>query len=120
MNDYEMNYDNYRMELENDSQDHHYQQQLLQQQQEENLMAEAYVQKDGTVSLFMNDKEGNDKRPDWTGNMVTPKGEKLKISLWATESQKGTNYLSGKVDVPYNSGGGDYVPGSDTTDTPFD
>tara|TARA_B100000029_G_scaffold411392_1_gene413740 strand:- start:369 stop:605 length:237 start_codon:yes stop_codon:yes gene_type:complete len=75
-----------------------------------------YEQKDGTVSLFVNDKEGNEKRPDWTGKMKTPDGTELRISLWNTESQSGTKYLSGKVDLPYNGGPSG---GGGSTDVPF-
>jgi hypothetical protein len=97
---------------------YHQQDQLIQQQLEESKKMDKYVQKDGTVSLFNNDKEGNDKRPDYTGNMKTPDGKEYKISLWHSESQKGTKYLSGKVDVPYNPNGDAPSQGS-SSDVPF-
>ena len=96
----------------------YHQEQLLQQQLEESKM-DKYVQKAGTVSLFTNDKEGNDKRPDYTGNMKTPDGKEYKISLWNSVSQKGTNYLSGKVDIPYNPNGDAPSQGSSSDAVPF-
>jgi len=96
----------------------YHQEQLLQQQLEESKM-DKYVQKAGTVSLFTNDKEGNDKRPDYTGNMKTPDGKEFKISLWNSVSQKGTNYLSGKVDIPYNPNGDAPSQGSSSDAVPF-
>ena len=96
-----------------DTQDLYHQQQLEEQEMDK------YVQKDGTVSLFSNDKEGNDKRPDYTGNMKTPDGKEFKISLWNSVSQKGTNYLSGKVDIPYNPNGDAPSQGSGSDAVPF-
>ena len=101
-----------------DQQEQHQQDQLIRQQIEESKM-DKYVQKDGTVSLFNNDKEGNDKRPDYTGNMKTPDGKEYKISLWNSVSQKGTNYLSGKVDIPYNPNGDAPSQGSSSDAVPF-
>jgi uncharacterized protein (DUF736 family) len=95
-------------------------QQQLEQQQQENKMS-TYEQKAGTISMFTTDKEGNEKRPDFSGNMVTEGGEKLQVSLWWSESQKGTKYLSGKVQAPYQgggSGGGSHSSGG-ATDVPF-
>ncbi len=97
---------------------YHQQDQLIQQQLEESKM-DKYVQKAGTVSLFNNDKEGNDKRPDYTGNLKTPDGKEFKISLWNSVSQKGTNYLSGKVDIPYNPNGDAPSQGSASDAVPF-
>ena len=74
-----------------------------------------------TFALFKQDKEGNEKRPDFSGNLVTESGEKLQVSLWWSESQKGTKYLSGKVQAPYQgggSGGGSHSSGG-ATDVPF-
>ena len=100
-------------------QEQHQQDQLIQQQLEESKKMDKYVQKAGTVSLFNNDKEGNDKRPDYTGTMKTPDGKEFKISLWNSVSQKGTNYLSGKVDIPYNPNGDAPSQGSGSDAVPF-
>ena len=61
-----------------------------------------YVIKPGKVNLFRVDKEGNDKRPDWSGKGKTLEGKDFEIALWDSQSQKGTNYLSGSVSEPYN------------------
>ena len=109
MNHYYQWYQNKLNELdwEGDTQDEYHQQQL-----EEQEMAEKYQQKPGTIAVFSNDKEGNEKRPDWQGNLMTPDGTPLQVSLWISESQKGLSYLSGKVQEPYNAGarGSDDVP----------
>ena len=107
-----MNEEDYMMQ-----QMYHQQDQLIQQQLEESKM-DKYVQKNGTVSLFINNKDGNDKRPDYTGNMKTPEGQEFQVSLWNSVSQKGTKYLSGKVDLPYNPNGDAPSRGS-ASDVPF-
>lgn len=98
------------------TQDLYHQQQL---EQQEEIMSKKYEQQPGTVSVFKNDKEGNDKRPDYTGNLKTPGGEELRISLWLTTSSSGTTYLSGKVDEPYNGSGSDGGKAQSASDVPF-
>jgi len=98
---------------EDDTQDLYHQQQL----EEQEMATAKYEQKPGTIAVFSNDKEGNEKRPDWQGNLMTPDGQSLQVSLWVSESQKGLSYLSGKIQEPY-------VPGSDgargsADDVPF-
>lgn len=83
-----------------DTQDLYHQQQL----EEQEMATAKYEQKPGTIAVFKADKEGNDKRPDWTGNMMDPDGKALQVSLWISESQKGLTYLSGKVQEPYSPG----------------
>jgi uncharacterized protein (DUF736 family) len=46
--------------------------------------------------LFPNDKEGNDKRPDFTGT-VNVDGRELRLAAWAAESKTGTKYLQLRV-----------------------
>lgn len=48
--------------------------------------------------LFHNDKQGNEKRPDMTGNMEID-GTKYRISAWNKTSQKGVDFLSFVVEV---------------------
>jgi len=98
------------------TQDLYHQQQL---EQQEEIMSKKYEQQPGTVSVFKNDKEGNEKRPDYTGNLKTPAGEELRISLWLTTSSSGTTYLSGKVDEPYNGSGSDGGKAQSASDVPF-
>ena len=53
----------------------------------------------GKAVIFKNDKEGVEKRPDYRGELVTPSGEHLRISLWVNEAKSGQKYFGGKVDA---------------------
>lgn len=55
-----------------------------------------YEKKDGDVSLFANDKSGNDKRPDYKGTALIG-GVEFEVALWNRVSQKGTAFLSGSI-----------------------
>jgi len=78
----------------------------------------AYEMEEGQVSLFVNDKGGNDKRPDFRGEGLF-KGEKVVISLWKRTSKKGTNYLSGQIQEPYNGSGSRKGGSVSADDVPF-
>lgn len=56
----------------------------------------AYERKDGDVSLFFADKQGNDKRPDLKGTALID-GKEYEVALWKRTSQKGTAFLSGSI-----------------------
>lgn len=43
--------------------------------------------------LFRNDKGGNEKRPDYTGE-INVDGKELRLAAWLRESKKGTKFLS--------------------------
>ena len=45
----------------------------------------AYEMKEGDISVFPNDKEGNENRPDLTGKVLL-KGEEMRVALWEKES----------------------------------
>lgn len=47
-----------------------------------------YEQQDNTGVLFKNDKQGNDKRPDYTGRVMVD-GKTLRIAAWIKEGKKG-------------------------------
>lgn len=49
----------------------------------------AFEHKPGSFTLFKNDKQGNDKRPDYTGTGVDLEGNKIKVSAWIKEGGKG-------------------------------
>lgn len=49
----------------------------------------AYEQKPGDFTLFKNDKEGNEKRPDYTGNGLALDGTRIKVSAWIKQGAKG-------------------------------
>lgn len=56
----------------------------------------AYEVKDNTFSAFVNDKGGNDKRPDWSGKGKID-GKEVRVSIWKRTSASGVEYLSGSV-----------------------
>jgi len=59
----------------------------------------AYEKKNGDISLFKNDKGGNDKRPDMRGEALID-GQAFKVSLWTRTSGKdGSKFLSGKIEL---------------------
>lgn len=47
--------------------------------------------------LFPNDKDGNENRPDYTGNITLEDGRKLRLAAWLKTSDKVGEYLSGQV-----------------------
>ena len=53
----------------------------------------AYEQKDLTGVIFKNDKQGNENRPDYTGN-ITISGHKLWLSGWIKQSETKGPYIS--------------------------
>lgn len=55
----------------------------------------AYEQKEGTGSLFKNDKDGVETRPDYTGKLMVG-GTVYKLSSWINDSPKG-KYMSIKA-----------------------
>lgn len=61
-----------------------------------------YEMKEGQVSVFINDKEGNEKRPDYTGKALL-NGKEYRVSFWKENSASGMTYLSGTIQPPRNS-----------------
>lgn len=53
----------------------------------------AFDQKNMTGALFKNDKQGNDKRPDYRGTALID-GVKYTVSAWIKKSQAGAAYMS--------------------------
>lgn len=45
-------------------------------------------------ALFKNDKRGNEKAPDYTGEYTTPEGVKRRLAAWIRESKSGKTYMS--------------------------
>jgi uncharacterized protein (DUF736 family) len=74
--------------------------------------------------LFKNDKDGNDKRPDYRGS-ATINGVDLNISAWIKRSQKtGDAYMSlsfepKKAAAPKRAPVMDETPFKDDADLPF-
>ncbi len=57
----------------------------------------AYTPKDGDISIFKNENRTKDTHPTHRGTMQW-NGEKLKISLWPKQGDKGP-FLSGRVET---------------------
>lgn len=55
------------------------------------------------VTLFPNDKRGNEKRPDFRGTLQID-GVKYKLSVWNRTSKKGGAFLSGQVELDKTDG----------------
>ena len=78
----------------------------------------AYELEEGNISVFVNDKGDNPKRPDYTGKCMVD-GQELQISLWKSTSKNGLDYLSGKISPPYNGGGGSATSSASVDDVPW-
>ena len=76
----------------------------------------AYEVKEKGGSMFPNDKKGNDKAPDMTGN-VKIDGKIWNVAGWKTKSKQGKAYLSLKVSEPQDSNGSQAQTSDD--DLPF-
>jgi len=62
----------------------------------------AYEKKPGDISIFKNDKaEGN--QPQYRGELLTPDGKTLTVSLWVKEGKSG-KFFAGKVQELFNKG----------------
>jgi hypothetical protein len=79
----------------------------------------AYELKDGQGSLFINDKDGNDKRPDRRGELNIG-GTIYKLSGWIKEGSKGP-WLSLKAEVKEDAPAkpAPQRPANDTDEIPF-
>lgn len=49
-------------------------------------------------ALFLNDKDGNESRPDFRGKLTMDDGRVLRVSAWKNVSKDGKAYLSCKCD----------------------
>lgn len=55
-----------------------------------------YEHKEGSASLFKNDKKGNQNAPDWKGDGLL-NGKKVKIAAWEKSGAKGM-FFSMKIE----------------------
>jgi hypothetical protein len=56
-----------------------------------------YELKDDQVTIFKNDKKGNDKAPDYKGTAMVD-GVEREVALWVMTGQKtGVKYFNGKI-----------------------
>lgn len=56
----------------------------------------AYEKKDGEITLFLNDKGGVEKRPDFKGEAQI-NGETYEIAMWNRKSNAGKPFLAGQI-----------------------
>ena len=49
-----------------------------------------------SFALFKNDKQGNDKKPDYTGK-INVNGHEMEMAAWIRKSKSGTTFMSGKI-----------------------
>lgn len=56
----------------------------------------AFEPKPGQFSLFKNDKDGNESRPDYTGDGMALDGTLIRVAAWKKEGRNGT-FLSCKI-----------------------
>lgn len=57
----------------------------------------SYEHKPNTFSLFKNDKQGNDKRPDYTGTGADADGNPIRVSAWLKEGANG-KFMSCRIE----------------------
>jgi hypothetical protein len=75
----------------------------------------AYEMTEGEITIFRNDKDGNDKRPDMRGKCRLG-GADYKLSLWArTPKSGGAKYLTGRIEAVSGAG---YAPPAAAADAP--
>ena len=48
-----------------------------------------YEHKPGSFTLFKNDKDGNEKRPDYTGEGMDLEGRLIRVSAWIKQGKNG-------------------------------
>ena len=55
-------------------------------------------------AMFKRDKEGNEKRPDYSGP-INVDGTDWEVAAWIRESKNGNKYMSLKISPPFNPEG---------------
>lgn len=66
-------------------------------------MATDYQLKAGQGSAFPKTKT-KDTQPDYQGEIVTPSGEKLEVSIWKKPMRSGGEFLSFAIKLPFSGG----------------
>ena len=69
--------------------------------------------------LFKNDKEGNEKRPDYTGTITLENGEEKRLAAWIREGKSGQKFMSGKISEPLEKKAAVESDGDFSDDIPF-
>lgn len=55
-----------------------------------------YEQREGQGTLFVNDKKGNEKAPDYSGTVLI-NGKEMRIAGWKKQAKSGSTFLSIQV-----------------------
>lgn len=77
----------------------------------------AYEQRDNSGALFKNAKDGNESRPDYTGNAMV-NGAMVRMAAWIKDGKNG-KFMSIKFDEPREQqGGGGETPAPNTRGGP--
>ena len=76
----------------------------------------AYERKHGDIAVFKNDKQGNENRPDYTGNGLDLDGNEIRIALWLKDGRNG-KFMAGNIQRPREQGGRDNSPARSYGDT---
>ena len=70
---------------------------------EETKMAEQYDNTNSFALFKQVDKQGNDARPDYTGNVTLENGKEMRMAAWVRESKSGLKFLSGRLSEPQDN-----------------
>lgn len=62
-------------------------------------MSTNYEMREGSGSLFINEKKTSDKQPDYNGNVLI-NGKKMQIAGWKKQSKSGSTFLSIQISEP--------------------
>jgi hypothetical protein len=73
-----------------------------------------YEMKEGSFTLFVNDKKRDEKDADWSGTIKLADGVEYWFNGYAKVTKTGRNYISGKIGRPKQQGftprGNDEMP----------
>lgn len=81
-----------------------------------------YEMKDGTFTLFPNDKKRDEKDADWSGTIKLADGIEYWFNAYEKQAKTGRRYLAGRIGKPKQQGftprGNDEMPRNDS-EIPF-
>ena len=62
----------------------------------------AFKHKDTYGTVFKEEKDGNENRPDYKGKCTAPDGTEYSLALWEGQTKEGKPTFQVRIDVPYN------------------